>query len=119
MIKINLRNSAWLILNTLLLTLFSVSCTKQAADNGLSNNTEEFVSRRATKPVTLSAKPVTLPTISLKVTINDASGNNITSDGKGDYINAINNVQAILDPYGTFAFNTFNSNKPKTNANFE
>src|SRR5687767_3999728 len=49
----------------------------------------------------------TLPTISLRVTINDSEGNRITSEGKGDYINGVDYVQAILDQSGTFAFNTF------------
>lgn len=62
-----------------------------------------------------SARPNSLATVSLKVTVHsmDASGNtyNIQNDGKGDYLNGVDNVQAVLDAAGTFAFNTKSSTK--------
>lgn len=62
-----------------------------------------------------SARPNSLATVSLKVTVHrtDASGNtyNILDDGKGDYLNGIDNVQAVLDAAGTFAFNTKSSTR--------
>ena len=46
------------------------------------------------------------------MTVNNAAGNNITSDGGGDYINGTQNVQAIIDQYGTFVFNTLSASNP-------
>jgi hypothetical protein len=62
------------------------------------------------------AKPISPPVVSLAVTISNATGNNITSDGLGDYINGVKNVQAILDQFGTFAFNTNSASNPNTPA---
>ena len=57
-----------------------------------------------------TGKPISLPTVSLIVTVSDADGTgaayNIQSDGQGVYTNGTQNVQAILDQSGTFAFNT-------------
>ena len=64
-------------------------------------------------PVTASGKPVTLPTVSLIVTVADAPYR-IQSDGKGDYSDGTQNVQAVLDQYGTFAFNTNTSRRSAT-----
>jgi hypothetical protein len=48
--------------------------------------------------------------IELVVTISDVDGSGnpygIQSDGLGAYINGVQEVQAVLDQYGTFAFNT-------------
>ncbi len=57
-----------------------------------------------------AAKGTSLPTVSLIVTVSntDGLGNvyGIQSDGKGVYTDGSQYVQAILDQYGTFAFNT-------------
>lgn len=59
----------------------------------------------------------TLSPISLVVTVDDAdaAGNayGIRSDGQGAYTDGIQNVQAAIDQYGTFAFNTFNTTPSK------
>jgi hypothetical protein len=51
-----------------------------------------------------------VPAVSLSVTVSDkdAAGNsfNIQSDGKGSYVDGLQDVQAVLDNNGTFAFNT-------------
>lgn len=51
-----------------------------------------------------------LTTVSLTVTVADADATGspygLRSDGKGVYTDGSQNVQAILDAYGTFAFNT-------------
>ncbi|MFI5229170.1 MAG: hypothetical protein ACHQWU_08885 [Gemmatimonadales bacterium] len=61
----------------------------------------------------LEAKTPSLATVSLVVTVSDADslGNayRIRSDGLGSYTDGSQNVQAILDQFGTFAFNTDNS----------
>lgn len=95
-----------LMLHALVLVFAFTSCKKQTTD--LSHVSEEFATAKS------GGNPNALPVISLRVTISDATGNNITSDSKGDYVNGIDNVQAVLDQYGTFAFNTLNSNKPNT-----
>lgn len=54
--------------------------------------------------------PNTLATVSLRVIVSllnsDGSECKIKSNGQGDYINATQNVQALIDQYGTFVFNT-------------
>jgi hypothetical protein len=60
------------------------------------------------------AKTTTPPVVSLTVIVSDATGNNIISDGLGNYVNGVKNVQAILDQSGTFAFNTNSSSNPNT-----
>ena len=54
--------------------------------------------------------PTALTAVSLVVTVSDVDGlgaaYNIRSDGGGAYTDGSQNVQAVLDQYGTFAFNT-------------
>ena len=61
----------------------------------------------------------TLSPISLVVTVDDAdaSGNayGIQSDGQGTYTDGVQNVQAVIDQYGSFAFNTFNTTPSRKN----
>ena len=63
----------------------------------------------------LAGKSSTLSTISLTVTVADVDASGIPygirSDGRGDYTNGSQNVQAVLDGIGTFAFNTRNTGK--------
>jgi len=90
-----------LIIIALLASHCLTSCKKQTTAFATPVANEEIGSAKT------GGNPNALPTISLRVTINDAEGNKITSDGKGDYINGTDYVQAILDQAGTFAFNTF------------
>lgn len=99
--KILFNHVSGIIMNSLLLILIVSSCTKKTNEVPLAANSEEIATARA------GGNPNTLPIVSLRVTINDADGYNITSDSKGDYINGTDYVQAILDQSGTFAFNTF------------
>jgi len=89
-----------------LFAIMILSCKKSSVPGIQSSNQNEAEVARA--------KPTSPPVISLSVTVSDATGNNITSDGLGDYINGVKNVQAILDEFGTFAFNTNSSSNPKT-----
>jgi len=61
-------------------------------------------------PAVLSASRGSAPVVSLVVAIADADGSgnsyHIRSDGQGTYTDGTQGVQAILDQYGTFAFNT-------------
>ncbi len=107
--RISFYKPATFIINVLFFVFAFTSCNKQTTDV-VSTQPEEFATAKA------GSKPGTYPAVSLNVTINDAAGNNITSDGKGDYIDGTDYVQAIIDQYGTFAFNTFNSTSPKTAA---
>ena len=94
-------NKPLVLITSLILAAFIFpSCKKQTSQVAPSGNNAEIATARP------GGNP-TLPTVSLRVTINDAEGNNITSDGKGDYINGVDYVQAILDQSGTFVFNTF------------
>ena len=104
------NNLPGLIMNVILAAFIFTSCKKQTSEVATPGNNEEI---STAKP---GGNPNELPTISLRVTINDAEGNKITSDGKGDYINGVDYVQAILDQSGTFAFNTFSPPQKIKNA---
>ena len=56
-----------------------------------------------------NGRPVSYPTVSLIVTVANATAGGIRNDGQGDYVDGSQYVQAVLDQYGTFAFNTDNS----------
>lgn len=88
-----------LIMSALLLTIAFTSCTKKTSDLKQTANPEEFATASA------GNKPGTFPPVSLKLTVNDASGNNLTSDGVGDYVTGSQNVSAQFDQYGNFIFN--------------
>ena len=64
---------------------------------------------------TMRGSTTTYPTVSLVVTVANADplGNayGITNDGQGDYVDGSQYVQAVLDQYGTFAFDTDNSRR--------
>ncbi|MFI5134069.1 MAG: hypothetical protein ACHQEB_07020 [Chitinophagales bacterium] len=83
-----------LIACVFMLMLVSVSCNKKSAEFKLASDTDEIA----------SAKPATIQTVSLKVTMNDAAGNNLTSDGGGDYVTGSQSVSATFDQYGNFIF---------------
>lgn len=87
-----------LVLNVLLLTFAFTSCTKKTTEIGPKASAEEFVTGSAGK------KPNTHPPVSLKVTVNDASGNKVSSDGSGPYVNGAAKVSAVIDQYGNFIF---------------
>jgi hypothetical protein len=57
-----------------------------------------------------AARAPGISTVALVVTVSDVDGSGnsygIKSDGKGVYTNGVSNVEAVLDSYGTFAFNT-------------
>lgn len=61
--------------------------------------------RRAVQ-TTMDAKPGALTVVPLVVTVSALMGGGIASDGGGAYTDGSQNVQAVLDQYGTFRFNT-------------
>src|SRR5437773_9558546 len=89
-----------------LIAIMILSCKKSSVPAIQSSNQNEAEVAKA--------KPTNPPVVSLAVTVSNATGNNITSDGLGDYINGVKNVQAILDQSGTFAFNTNSASNPNT-----
>ncbi len=95
-----------LSLSALAFIFAATSCTKNTSEVTKTTELEQVASPKA-------SKPSSLPVISLKVTVSNATGNNITNDGNGDYINGTQNVQAILDQSGSFVFNTFSSTNPR------
>ena len=70
----------------------------------------------ALKPV--DARPVSIPAVSLTVSIDqqDAGGAQqaIQPDGQGTYVDGLQGVEAKLDAYGTFVFNTYTGKKNAT-----
>jgi hypothetical protein len=87
-------NANTLFVLALLIVLF-ISCKKEVANQAVSHAAISYTQERR----------IVLSTVSLNVTVNDA-GNNITSDGHGDYMNGSQNVQAVIDNGGNFSFNT-------------
>ena len=88
------------IMNILLLSLVFTSCKKETAGSVTSDPKEEIATASP------GLKPVTYPEVPLKLTISDAAGNNITSDGGGDYVSGgPQSVSAKFDQYGNFIFN--------------
>ena len=81
-------------LSAFLLILAIASCTKKSAEIRLAPSTDEIA----------AAKPNTYPSVNLSVTVNDASGNKVTSDGSGPYVNGSTKVSAVIDQYGNFIF---------------
>jgi len=103
------NNPSTLVMSILFLVFLTISCTKKTTE--LVQPSEEFVTAKGG-----GGSPNSLSIVSLRVTINDAAGNNITSDNQGEYVNGIDYVQAIIDQYGTFAFNTFSPSQKIRNA---
>jgi hypothetical protein len=78
-----------------MITFAFIGCKKQTIENR--NQQMEFASAKA------ELKPGTLSEVLVKLTMNDA-GNNVTSDGGGDYINGLQAVSAKIDQSGNFIF---------------
>lgn len=98
-----------LLFATTLCLFFLTACQKFTANDKQDN--DKIINSS-------NLRSTSLPVVSLKVTISDVNGSfsvyNITSDGKGDYLNGVDYVEAVLDGWGTFAFNTLNSSRPAT-----
>lgn len=77
--------------------------------------TTEAVSAVTGSMAAAKGGPAALSAVSLIVTVSDGAAYGIQSDGKGAYTNGSQNVSAVLDTYGTFAFNTpSTANKAET-----
>jgi hypothetical protein len=87
-------NASNLIMSALLLTCAFTSCTKKSSQLKLASSTDEII----------SAKPNSPQEIHLKMTVNN-SGNNITSDNLGDYVNGSQNVSLYFSTSGNLQFN--------------
>jgi len=74
-----------------------MACQKQTSYVQSSGVNEEIATGKA------GSKPGTFPEVLVKVTVNDV-GNNVTSDGGGDYANGSQAVSAKIDQYGNFIF---------------
>ena len=94
-------------MNVLLLT-FVISCAKKNTDIKQNPTPEEF----ATTP--RGNKPGTSTEVRLKLTVNDAAGNNITSDGSGDYVDGQQNSSIYFSTSGNLQFTTSASSNPHT-----
>src|SRR4030095_12580775 len=97
-----------LIMNVLLLTFVITSCAKKNTDLKQNPTPEEF----ATAPG--GNKQGTSTEVRLKLTVNDAAGNNITSDGGGDYVDGQKNSSIYFSTSGNLQFTTAASNNPHT-----
>lgn len=101
-----------LSLGSLLLTVAIASCTKKSSEVTPTPVSDDEVA------MVQKGKPGTPPVVSLRVTVNNSTGNNITSDGNiapdntGDYISGQQNVSATFDQAGNFIFNAVASGNP-------
>jgi hypothetical protein len=91
-------NASILITMVLVTTFMITSCKKQAADETSTANLDQVANS------SVKNKPGTISPVSLRVTVNDASGNKLTSDGGGDYVSGSQAVSAVFDQYGNFIF---------------
>lgn len=89
-----------LSLSALALMFAVTSCEKKASDVQAVSDSQEVASAGKGKPGS------TIQEVLLKVTVNDAAGDKLTSDPnvEGDYINGSQKVSAKFDQYGNFIF---------------
>lgn len=85
-------------LGFLLMVSSITSCTKERLETARTLEPE-----RAAASTERGKVPSGPAEVFLKVTVNN-SGNNITSDGAGDYVNGSQSVSARFDTYGNFIF---------------
>ena len=86
-----------LLLSSFLLSFIIQSCSK-------SGTTTETPIAAEEATATQKGKPNTLQEVLLKLTVDNASESNITSDLGGDYVNGSQAVGAKFDQYGNFIF---------------
>ena len=97
-----------LIMSALMLIFSATSCTKKTSDVGKSALPEEF----ATASSASKGGPSTV--VNLKMTVNN-TGNNITGDALGDYVNGSENVSLYFSSSGNLQFsNSASRSKPTT-----
>lgn len=104
--KILFNHASGLLMSSLLMTFVITSCTKKTTEAVPTANAEEMAA------ATSGSKPGNLPVVSLRMTVSDAGGNKITSDGGADYVNGTQNVKVVFDQNGNFMFNSKASNNP-------
>ena len=103
---------------TLSLAFVIASCTKNASDVVTISDSREVASAKASKPGSTTTE------VRLKLTVNDATGNQITSDVGGTYVDGQQNSSIYFSTSGNLQFSTHASNNPNTlttrwlNANF-
>ena len=88
-----------------ILLLVFISCKKETTNPVPTN--EEIATASSEKKTNTSTE------VRLKLTVNDAAGNNITSDG-GDYIDGQQNSSIYFSTSGNLQFTTAASNNPNT-----
>ena len=95
--KILFKNASTFIMCALLLPFVITSCQKNAPDV-LPDNTNDVTS-------SANAWRTGLSPVALILTVDNTTGYKITSDGRGNYENGLQNVSASFDQYGNFIFN--------------
>jgi len=96
------------IMITLSLAFVIASCTKKASDVVTISDSKEVASAKASKPGSTTTE------VRLKLTVSDGSGNQITSDGKGTYVDGQQNSSIYFSTSGNLQFSTHASNNPNT-----
>ena len=90
-------NVPGIVMSALLPIFVIASCTKKTNEIAAITNSEEVT-------IAKGAKPNTLTEVSLSVTVREAVGDKITSDGGGSYTTGSQSVSAVFDQYGNFIF---------------
>jgi hypothetical protein len=96
-------NAFQLLMTALGLTLACTSCQKIDVPP-----TADGAKGQALVEKAAGNKPNTTPEVSLKLSISDAAGNKITSDGGGDYVNGSQNMRVVFDQSGNLIFDNKN-----------
>jgi hypothetical protein len=93
------------VIKLFFLAIAFTSCKKQNSDVTTPANPETISTSKG-------GPAPTYPEVPLRMTVNDAVENKITSDGLGEFVNGTQNVKVMFDKYGNFIFNTRASNNP-------
>lgn len=94
---------------TAVMLLFALSsCTKKTSEISKPALPDKFESASS------NSRTGTTTEVRLKLTVNNAAGNNITSDGLGDYVDGTQNTSIYFSTSGNLQFTTAASNNPKT-----
>jgi hypothetical protein len=94
-----------LMISVLVLVFAMISCSKETY------TPMDIEHQKDMRSVTTNGKRVTTGAVALIMTVSDASGNKITSDGNVTYENGTDNVRVEFDQYGNFMFGQASSNR--------
>ena len=106
--KTLIQNAFQSSLGLLAISLAMMSCQKETTEIATITDAKDQI-------VEESARTASTATVSLKMTVNNSAGYNITSDGIGDYVNGNQNISLYFSTSGNLQFsNSASRSKPVT-----